>query len=95
MKIRYTAAARRELNEAVDYLLEHASTVAAAFVDSIESAEAELLQNPYSAQETEQKGIRRKYIQRFRYGLFYMIDPDADELIIMNVRHTARRWPWE
>ncbi|MGA3310386.1 MAG: type II toxin-antitoxin system RelE/ParE family toxin [Xanthobacteraceae bacterium] len=36
MKIRYTAAARRELNEAVDYLLEHAPTVAAAFVDSIE-----------------------------------------------------------
>ena len=95
MKIRYTATARRELNEAVDYLLKHAPTFAGAFVDSIESALAELLDNPYSAQETEQTGIRRKYIHRFRYGLFYMIDRRAEELIILNIRHAAQRWPWE
>ena len=41
------------------------------------------------------RGVRRKYIQRFRYGLFYMVDEKADELIIMNIRHAARRWPWE
>ncbi len=95
MKIRYTATARRELNDAVDYLLQSAPAVAAAFVDSIESTVAELIQNPLSAQETEQKGVRRKYIRRFRYGLFYMVDQAAGELIIMNIRHAARRWPWE
>jgi plasmid stabilization system protein ParE len=95
MKVRYTKTAQRELNEAVDYLLKHAPAVAAAFVDSIESAQAELLLNPYSAQETELTGVRRKYIRRFRYGLFYMIDEQTGELIILNIRHAAQQWPWE
>ena len=43
MRIRYTATARRELSEAVDYLLEQAPPVAVDFVASIESAAAELL----------------------------------------------------
>ena len=95
MKVRYTATARRELSEAVDYLIEHAPAVAGDFVDSIEHALAELLRNPYSAQETEQQGVRRKYIRRFRYGIFYTVDENADELIVRNIRHAAQRWPWE
>ena len=55
MKVRYTATAGRELSEAVDYLVEHAPAVAGDFVDSVEHALAELLRNPYSAQETEQQ----------------------------------------
>ena len=70
MRIRYTATARRELSEAVDYLLEQAPPVAVDFVASIESAAAELLHNPYASQETEQRDVRRKYIRRFRYGIF-------------------------
>jgi plasmid stabilization system protein ParE len=62
MKIRYAETARRELDEAVNYLIEHAPRAAAAFADNIESAEAELLRNPYSAQETEFRGVRSKYI---------------------------------
>ena len=46
MRVRYTATARREFNETVDYLLEHAPLVAAAFADSLEQAIAELLDNP-------------------------------------------------
>lgn len=95
MRVRYTATARRELSEAVDYLLEHAPAVAGDFAVSIETAVAELLRNPCSAQETEQQGVRRKYIRRFRYGIFYTVDKDAGELIIRNIRHAARRWPWE
>jgi toxin ParE1/3/4 len=95
MKVRYTATARNELNAAVDYLLEHAPAVVAAFADSIENAVAELVENPHSAQETELPGVRRKYARRFRYALFYMIDERANELVILNIRHAARRWPWE
>jgi len=49
MKVRYTATARRELSEAVDYLIAHAPAVAGDFADSIERALAELLRNPYSS----------------------------------------------
>ncbi|MBX9844507.1 MAG: type II toxin-antitoxin system RelE/ParE family toxin [Xanthobacteraceae bacterium] len=95
MKVRYTTTASRELDQAVEYLLQHAPHVAPAFADSVESAIAELVENPLSAQETEQPGVRRKHIRRFRYALFYSVSQDAGELLVLNIRHAARRWPWE
>jgi plasmid stabilization system protein ParE len=68
MRVRYTATARREFNQTVDYLLDHAPSVAAAFADSVEQAIAELVDHPYSAQATDQPGVRRKYIRRFRHA---------------------------
>ena len=32
------------------------------------------------SQQTEQRGIRRKYIRRFRYAIFYTVE--GDELVI-------------
>ena len=93
MKVRYTATAQRELDRAIQYLLEHAPAIAAAFADSIERAIAGLLEHPYSAQETSQRGVRRKYIRRFRYAVFHIVNEKADELVIITIRHTARR-PW-
>jgi plasmid stabilization system protein ParE len=66
MKVRYTATARREFDQTVDYLLEHAPTVAPAFADSVKQAVAELVEHPYSAQATDHRGVGRKYIRRFR-----------------------------
>jgi plasmid stabilization system protein ParE len=94
MKLRYTESARREFDENVEYLREHASSVVGDFADSIEKAVGELLDHPYSAQETEKQGVRRKYIRRFRYAIFYAVDREADELVILHIRHAARRWPW-
>lgn len=67
MKVRYTATARREFEQTVDYLLEHAPRVASAFADSVEQAVSELMDHPLSAQETDHPGVRRKYIRRFRH----------------------------
>jgi plasmid stabilization system protein ParE len=52
-----------------------------------------VLDHPYSAEETEIRGVRRVYIRRFRYSLFYTVE--GDEIVILHVRHAARRWPWE
>jgi plasmid stabilization system protein ParE len=95
MKVRYTATASQEFSHAVDYLLEHAPHVAAAFADSVEQAIADLAENPLSAQQTEQSGVRRKYIRRFGYAVFYSLNQNGDELLILYIRHAARRWPWE
>ncbi|CAN0506737.1 unnamed protein product, partial [Phaeothamnion confervicola] len=95
VKRRFTRTASAELDQAVEYLIQHAPLAAGDFADSIDAAVAELIENPYSAQETELKGIRRKYVRRFRYALFYTIDEEKDELLIVSVRHAARRWPWQ
>ena len=93
MKLRYTDTATLELDESISNFLKKAPAVAADFADSLDHAIAELLENPYSAQETEKAGVRRKYIRRFRYSVFYTVE--GDNLVILHIRHAARRWPWE
>jgi toxin ParE1/3/4 len=95
MNVRFTKTAADELEQAIEYLIQHAPSVAGDFADTIDAAVAELLENPHSAQLTELAGIRRKYVRRFRYALFYTIDEANRELIILSLRHGARRWPWQ
>ncbi len=93
MRVRYTDPAALEFEASILYLREHAPSVVVDFADSIDGAVAELLDHPYSAQETEQRGVRRKYIRRFRYSIFYTVD--GDEIVILHIQHAARRRPWE
>jgi plasmid stabilization system protein ParE len=48
---------------------------------------------PFSAQETEKKGVRRKYVRRFHYSVFYAVE--NGEIVVLHIRHAARRLPWE
>jgi toxin ParE1/3/4 len=91
MRVRYTLGARRELEQAIDYLLEHAPHVASNFADSVDQSVREIIDHPYSAQATDLPGVRRKHIRRFRYTLFNSIEPVIDELVILNIRHAAQR----
>ena len=93
MKVRYTDPAADELEQSISYFRERAPSSVADFADSIDDAVAQLLDNPYLAQETEMPGIRRWYIRRFRYSIFHAVD--GEELVILHIRHAARRWPWE
>jgi addiction module RelE/StbE family toxin len=93
MRARYTETALAEIESAVSYLLERNPSGAAAFADLVEEAVARLVNHPFSAEETEIQGVRRVYIRRFRYSMFY--PAEGEEIVILHVRHAARRWPWE
>jgi len=93
MKTRYTETALLEVEAAVSHLLERNPSSAAAFADLIDAAVARLLDHPLSAEETEIAGVRRVYIRRFRYSMFYTVA--GEEIVILHIRHAARRWPWE
>jgi toxin ParE1/3/4 len=93
MRVRYTETAIREFEGAVSYLLERRPPSAAAFADLVDAAVARLLEHPYSAEETEMTRVRRVYIRRFRYSIFYAVA--GEEVVILHIRHAARRWPWE
>jgi plasmid stabilization system protein ParE len=93
MKVRYTDPAIEDFQQATAYFLEHAPFVAADFADSVDRAIAQLRENPYLVQETERAGIRRWYINRFRYSIYYTIA--GDELVFLHIRHAARLRPWE
>jgi plasmid stabilization system protein ParE len=93
MKVRYTEPAAEELEAIISYFREIAPSVVAHFADSIDEAVAQLLDNPYLVQETEKPGVRRWYLRRFRYSIFFTVE--GDDLVILHIQHAARRWPWE
>jgi toxin ParE1/3/4 len=93
MKARFSEPAADDLEQAVAYFRKHAPSVANDFAASVAHAIDLLEDNPYLAEETERSGIRRWYINRFRYFILYTIE--GDELLIVHVWHAARRWPWE
>jgi plasmid stabilization system protein ParE len=93
MRARYTDTALVELDDAVSYLIERNPSSAAALAGLVDAAVARLLDHPYAAEETEMPGVRRVYIRRFRYSVFYTVE--GDEIVILHIRHAARRWPWE
>jgi plasmid stabilization system protein ParE len=74
MNVRYTATATRELSDGIEYLAQHAPSVIADFADAIAQGVKEVAEFPLSAQETEKAGVRRKYVRRFHYCIFYTVD---------------------
>ena len=93
MKVRYTEPAAEELETIISYFRDIAPSVVADFADSIDDAVSQLLDNPYLVQETEKSGVRRWYLRRFRYSIFFTVE--GDELVTLHIQHAARRWPWD
>ena len=93
MRVRYTATAAREFANGIEYLGQHCPSVVEDFADAIERGVKAIAEFPLSAQETEKKGVQRKYVRRFHYCIFYAIKDD--EIVVLHIRHAAQRLPWE
>jgi plasmid stabilization system protein ParE len=93
MKVRYADPAADDLDEAITYFRDNVPSLVLEFATSIDDAVAQIADNPYLAQETENPSLRRWYIPRFRYSVFYTVA--EEEVVILHIRHAARRWPWE
>jgi plasmid stabilization system protein ParE len=93
MRVRYTATAARELGNGIEFLAQHAPSVVEAFADAIERSVNEVAEFPFSAQKTEKTGVRRKYVQRFHYCIFYAVETSG--IVVLHIRHAAQRLPWE
>jgi plasmid stabilization system protein ParE len=91
MNVRYTATAARELTNGIEYLAQSAPSVVEDFADAVERSLKEVAEFPFLAQETEKKGVRRKYVRRFHYCIFYVIG--NGEIVVLHIRHAAQRLP--
>ena len=93
MRIVWTAAARRDVNDIWDFIAVDNST-AAELVDSrILSSVEELREHPLRGRPGRVAGTRELVIP----GLPYIAIDTAGEnrVVIVRVLHTARRWPRE
>jgi toxin ParE1/3/4 len=93
MRVRYTATALIEAEEIISFIAKHNRSAAVAVRERIERTIALLAEVPEMAQLTDEPGVRKMPLRSYPYLIFYALEDD--ELVVLHVRHGARRLPWE
>jgi toxin ParE1/3/4 len=93
MKVVYTAAALRDLDEIAEWLAGHYPTIAPTIERRIRAVVAHIGRWPESARPSDKRpGVRAIPVGRYPYRIFYRIT--ADNVQILHIHHAARR-PWD
>lgn len=80
--------AHLEMIEAARFYAARAPGMGLTFLDAVERGMADIRQNP-RRWPTVRKGIRRRLLAKFPYGILYREDPE--EIVILAVMHLHRR----
>ena len=88
MKVRYTLPALADLDEILDYLAPHSPRGAARVQGRIKTFVDLLPSHPFIGGRTDDPTIRRLVVTPYPYFVFYEVGDD--EIIIHNIRHSAR-----
>jgi toxin ParE1/3/4 len=93
MKVVYTSAALRDVDEIADWLAVHYPTIAPAVERRIRSVIAHIGRWPDSARRSAKRPeVRVVPVGRYPYKILYRTMADSVE--ILHVHHAARR-PWD
>jgi toxin ParE1/3/4 len=93
MKVRWSESALTEIDDIFSYIHDNNRTAAAAVVNRIEGLAALLADFPLIGHPTDEAEVRMLPVVRYPYLIFYTIDHEADEAVILHVRHGARERP--
>lgn len=83
MKLRFSAAARRELNEAALWLELQEAGLGERFLEEVAQVRQLILEYP-EAWHPLGPTLRRCHLKRFRYGLVYRLKADLIEVIAVS-----------
>jgi len=93
MRVVYTAAALRDLDEIADWLALHYPAIAPAVERRIRAIVARIGRWPESARRSEKRpGVRVVPVGRYPYRIFYRVTNDTVE--VLHIHHAARQ-PWD
>jgi toxin ParE1/3/4 len=91
MKLRFTPRATADLAEIADYIHAHnpeaAQRVRAAIYEGLE----DLILFPHVGRQQKVEGVRKFVTRKYAYLVYYTVDEEAEEIVILNVKHPARR----
>jgi toxin ParE1/3/4 len=93
MRARYTEAALAELGNIFSYIAQHNRVAAAQVVARIEDAAARLARFPQMGTPKYKPGVRMIPLRRYPFLIFYTVE--ADEILVLSVRHAAQKRPGE
>jgi|SRR5438874_1593133 toxin ParE1/3/4 len=91
MKLRFTPRATANLIEIADYLQARnpaaAQRVRAAIYDSLQN----LILFPQAGRRQRAEGVRKFVTRKYAYLIYYGVDEAAEEIVVLNIKHPARR----
>ena len=94
MRVRFTEAALKDIDEIRDFLLSNYPSTAPLVEQRIRMVAERLEAWPESSPRVrDYAGLRAATLGRYPYRIFYLIDVDAIE--ILHIHHTSRRPFWE
>lgn len=87
MKLRLLAPAVAELNDAVAWYAGQIPGLDQRFLDDVQLARKRIVEHPH-AWHPLGDGVRRFRLERFPYGLFYIVE--GDEIVLLAIAHLHR-----
>jgi toxin ParE1/3/4 len=91
MKLRFTRQATDDIAAVADYIREHNPVAAVRVRAAIYASLQNLILFPRAGRLQKTEGVRKLVTRPYAYIVYYAIDESANEIIILNVKHPARR----
>ena len=90
MRLRFTPRATRDLAKIAEYLRTRNPSAALAVRDAILRSLQNLTLFPAIGRPQNVEGVRKLVTPKYRYLVYYMIDEEAEEIVILTIQHPAR-----
>jgi plasmid stabilization system protein ParE len=91
MKLRFTPRALENLEVISAYLRSKNPATSGHVRAAIYASLQTLLLFPRIGRPQKAKGIRKLVTRKYAYLVYYTVDDDAGEVIILNIKHPARK----
>jgi toxin ParE1/3/4 len=89
MNLEIIPQAQQDIAEAARYYRDRRAGLDVVFLAKVDAAVVTIATDPLRFAQVR-PGIRRCFLERFPYGIYYRL-PDADTIRIIIVRHHSRR----
>jgi len=94
MSARFSRRALSQIDEIFGYIASENPRAAAAVVEKIETVVTLIGRNPAIGRRTNIRDVRVFRPSPYPYLIFYRWNEARDEVIVLRVRHSARRGDW-
>jgi toxin ParE1/3/4 len=90
MKLRFTIRALEEVAAIADYIRTRNPAAAERVRSAIYEGLQTVLLFPHVGRRQQTEGVRKFVTRRYAYLIYYIVDDAAEEIIILNVKHSAQ-----
>ena len=90
MKLRFTPRAIQDIAAIADHIRAENPAAAQRVRAAIYKSLQDLILFPYIGRRQKAEHVRKLVTRRYPYLVYYTVNSDAEEIVILNVKHPAR-----